>query len=863
MLEDALRTIAVSMANCEFYASIFADALHRQFTSSETSAAWEKQLETALPEFYAAVIIFSIKVKGYFISSTTGRMANSFKPFSIAFRAHLEQIENKEKRLKELAGMATMEGVKDIRQKMEILGEMKEIFVQISDKEALTWLNAIRPDPVYNFNKFRRLEGTCEWIFEAQKYQSWIDRTGSRDLWVVGIPGAGKSVLATHIIDKLRERDDSLTLYFLFRDGDSQTVSPLEMVARIIAQLIDSDIDKERLMRVLKLRVQSSLHFTNKATESREFEKLCAALIEMLRGFPMPVIIVLDALDECSDPSSVPRHLLEPANNPSSIAHMMLMPDTGEKIQVQFLLTGRPNVHDIFAPLRYVSTLDMDVNEDIRKFINEKVADNEGLRRHESQIVATIYENTQGMFRYAALVLEELNEPSPEPISERLKTMPKGITGMYELILSRLGSKGSTWEHKMRQKLLLWVTLAQRSIKVPEMQYAFATIEGRKSFDPDVVVLPSAKQMLSSCGSLLEVSKEDELRFTHRTVKEFLLQPLEKLSEDARKNENITSCMVDEAEGHASMAITCVTQLFSKGIKQLASIISTEPWNDEEFAAEMKMQFDQKGLLPLAQSPFNYAVSYWLKHAMDVPHGIQSTPRSRELWELVRDFFWDQDGIIFKEWVRVLDPYHDSWHTTPIVSGGSVVRCLYPWHKPHITSGLHVAASYGLVDIIEWAHPDGVDFEIRTSPHNSPLVEAACQGEDDVVKALLSKDNVDPNWSACRMSTIGECLEAECKNGWFTPLVAAIRYQRLGVIKLLLKQPGINVDLVSHGNTPLGVAVDDKYPEFIELLVGAGAKLAMRWRCYRDSTSPISLYDCITLTLSRIFIFMTTTLLLN
>jgi hypothetical protein len=194
-------------------------------------------------------------------------------------------------------------------------------------------------------------------------------------------------------------------LYFFFRDGDALTVSPLEMVASIIAQLINSEIDKERLMRILKLRVQSSSYFASKATESRELGQLSATLLEMLRGFPIPVIILLDALDECVDPSAVVRHLLEPAKNPSSITHMMLMPNIGEEIHVRFLLTGRPNVHDIFAHLPYVSTIDMEVNEDIRKFINERVADNEGLRPHESQIVATIYENSQGMFRYAGMYL--------------------------------------------------------------------------------------------------------------------------------------------------------------------------------------------------------------------------------------------------------------------------------------------------------------------------------------------------------------------------------------------------------------------------------------------------------------------------
>jgi hypothetical protein len=180
-------------------------------------------------------------------------------------------------------------------------------------------------------------------------------------------------------------------------------MSPLEMVASIIAQLINSEIDKERLMRVLKLRVQSSSYFMSKVAEPRDLEKLSATLLEMLRGFPVPVIILLDALDECSDPQFVTRHLLEPAGNLASIAHLTMMPNMGEEIHVRFLLTGRPNVHDIFAPLSYVSTIDMDVNADIRKFVNEKVADNEGLRRHASEIIATIYENSQGMFRYAGM----------------------------------------------------------------------------------------------------------------------------------------------------------------------------------------------------------------------------------------------------------------------------------------------------------------------------------------------------------------------------------------------------------------------------------------------------------------------------
>jgi hypothetical protein len=173
------------------------------------------------------------------------------------------------------------------------------------------------------------------------------------------------------------------------------------MVASVIAQLIKTEIDTERLMRILKLRVRSNSYFANEMNDARDMEMLSATLIEMVQGFPVPIIILLDGLDECTDPCIIVRCLLEPSRSPSSIADAMLMPSVGEKVRLQFLLTGRPNVHDTFATLPYVSIIDMDVNEDIRKFVNEKVADNESLRRHESQIVATIYENSQGMFRYA------------------------------------------------------------------------------------------------------------------------------------------------------------------------------------------------------------------------------------------------------------------------------------------------------------------------------------------------------------------------------------------------------------------------------------------------------------------------------
>jgi hypothetical protein len=83
-----------------------------------------------------------------------------------------------------------------------MVGEMRDLFTEISDDKVKQWLKAVDPDPVYDFNKERRLEGTCEWIFKNESYNAWINSNGNRDLWVVGIPG--KNYRRTWLQTKLK-----------------------------------------------------------------------------------------------------------------------------------------------------------------------------------------------------------------------------------------------------------------------------------------------------------------------------------------------------------------------------------------------------------------------------------------------------------------------------------------------------------------------------------------------------------------------------------------------------------------------------------------------------------------------------------
>jgi hypothetical protein len=262
---------------------------------------------------------------------------------------------------------------------------------------------------------------------------------------------------------------------------------------------------------------------------------------------------------------------------------------------------------------------------------------------------------------------------------------------------------------------------------------------------------------------------------------------------------------------------TTVTQLFSNGLKTLEPNSDDDEDEDED---EGKAG-TQHANISLRNSPFNYAVSYWLKHAMDVPSGMNSTSRSKALWELVKNLFWDNSGTAFSKWFRIFSPNSGDWHTS---RPGRRARCLYDGdYKSEVSSCLHVVASYGLSDILEWAHPEELDFDIKSRQGRTPLMYAAYVGEIDAVKSILSKDGVNVNLTLCESS--------DCNGGHRyivgTALGHAIISRSPETTELLLKQPGIEVDYVWHGITALGVAINRNFPEEIRLLIGAGAKLAM------------------------------------
>ena len=140
-----------------------------------------------------------------------------------------------------------------------------------------------------------RSKGTGAWFLESKTFERW--RLGD-DLIMCcpGIPGAGKTFLASIVIERLRELYQEqnvavLMLYCNYNDVETQSVQPL------IASLLKQHIQK----RFVVDKKLSELHEAHYKKETRPtLEELKELLSNAISQYDK-AFIVLDALDEVPD----------------------------------------------------------------------------------------------------------------------------------------------------------------------------------------------------------------------------------------------------------------------------------------------------------------------------------------------------------------------------------------------------------------------------------------------------------------------------------------------------------------------------------------------------------------------------------
>jgi len=140
-----------------------------------------------------------------------------------------------------------------------------------------------------------RSEGAGKWLLESEQFLLWISNEKKKTLFCTGVPGAGKTVLASIIIDHLEKRvanDDSVAITYLYFDY-RQRLEFSDLLSSLFRQLLQGTPGLHEIISALLSRCQQN--------PSRLSEEAVQKGLEMVISRCSEVFFIIDALDECLD----------------------------------------------------------------------------------------------------------------------------------------------------------------------------------------------------------------------------------------------------------------------------------------------------------------------------------------------------------------------------------------------------------------------------------------------------------------------------------------------------------------------------------------------------------------------------------
>lgn len=97
---------------------------------------------------------------------------------------------------------ATHAVVSDIKKGLDQDRAQRKLIMMSEEREKiLRSLGPVDPARYHQNNSRLRQPGTGMWFIQSPEYQSWLKESESR-LWLQGIPGAGKTILTSLIIQE-------------------------------------------------------------------------------------------------------------------------------------------------------------------------------------------------------------------------------------------------------------------------------------------------------------------------------------------------------------------------------------------------------------------------------------------------------------------------------------------------------------------------------------------------------------------------------------------------------------------------------------------------------------------------------------
>ncbi|KAH6879584.1 hypothetical protein BKA70DRAFT_207428 [Coprinopsis sp. MPI-PUGE-AT-0042] len=670
----------------------------------------------------------------------------------------------------------------------------------------------------------RATPGTGLWIVECEKFRLWLDPEGwLRIMWGYGMPGAGKTIAASIVIDAIEAHANQSTsaicvCYIYFRYSDHTQATTRSFLEVLVKQTL------ERHTGCLPLFNETYARHIREKTQPTEKELLC-----LLRQYTtaMVTFYVLDALDEA--PTEIQLEIIERLTS----------------LDVKLFITSRPlkNVEAAFPSVHRfrivarASDLNLYIDKEISRSGELRAILERGGISLQDSVYASVKAKASGMFLHASLQLTALREcMSVYEVEQTLAAFPTDIGDMYlqtwQRILDQRPNKVT-----LAKKVLLWVLHAASSLTTETLEQVIATCPDTYQYHSNRLV--PVDTLVGLCRGLVTVEKKTRLvRLVHYTAKD----ALQRLISDAFP------------QPHSILSATCLTRLTDCGFQcttldddqQLQQALKAEPllryaynsWfiharqsradplaqvrlakfveNCHAFPITRDIHFDVLGPLHLV-AYFNLPITFAGSDNLQSPN--ECTARLG-LTALHLACMQGHDDAVKEllDVTNILVDAEDVFEMTPLMWASSegqegAARLLIAHPDIDINAAdeegwiaLMWAADNGHKDVVTLllSHPD-TDVNMTDDINSNALIQASGRGQEEVVAVLLSHPDVDVNAADLFGRT---ALSSASKNG------------RGETVKLLLSHPQVNVNVEDHFRyTPLYEAASWGKDDVVRLLL--------------------------------------------
>ncbi|KAB5536671.1 hypothetical protein GE09DRAFT_335906 [Coniochaeta sp. 2T2.1] len=292
----------------------------------------------------------------------------------------------------------------------------------------------ITVDPSSNHHEACHLHdsSTSAWITRTDEWKAWI--SGDLPLWWIdGIPGAGKTVLASHLIEEVKSVGE--------QQSSNQTIAWSYYYCYHARSHKSEDAPFLRWVVATLSRQAGFVPHVITTRDSRDVtvQNLWDALLALCARFEK-VFVMVDALDESQDRPAFLKLLRRIS---SSVENASLLVTSRIESNIELALSKTSTRLSLSIPLH--PELENDISEYIRSQLALETFQSwgEGLR---AEVEHDLVEKSQGMFRWVACQLEILGRlKQASAIRRALADLPKSLDETYQRIICKSRRSRNCW----------------------------------------------------------------------------------------------------------------------------------------------------------------------------------------------------------------------------------------------------------------------------------------------------------------------------------------------------------------------------------------------------------------------------------